>query len=282
MENNHAEADGDLLFHQMIRPSTGCASYVVGSKTTRRCMLVDPLVDVERYEPLLKEERLDVVALIDTHTHADHISGLRAFSVLYPRAAVLMHESCPASFKFRRIRDGERLDETIKPTIFPFSDVSIKALYTPGHARDHICVLIESEREEKKVLISGDCLFVHDVGRTDLGRGDNAQMYESLFEKLLALDTDTEVYPAHVGTKHYITSGGVKTTIAEEGKSNPALTVKSKEEFFKYMTEDWPPKPAHCEKFVEVNLGRMELLDAQEQVRREELKNMGPTASRQS
>ena len=245
-------------------------------------MLVDPLMDVERYEPLLKEERLDVVALIDTHTHADHISGLRAFSLLYPGAAVLMHESSPASYKFQRIRDRERLDETINPRIFPSPDVSIKALYTPGHAKDHICILVKSQIEQKKILISGDCLFVHDVGRTDLGRGDNSQMYESLFEKILPLDPDTEVYPSHVGSRHYITSGGAKTTIAEERKSNPALMVKSKEEFFKYMTEDWPPKPDHYEKYVEVNLGRIELSDAQEQVKLEELKKVGPTALRQS
>lgn len=240
-------------------------------------MLVDPLMDVERYEPLIKEERLNVVALIDTHTHADHISGLRAFSLIYPRAAVMMHESCTALFKFQRIRDGERLDETITPRIFPSSAFSIKALYTPGHAKDHISILVESQKEEKKILISGDCLFVHDVGRTDLGSGDNSQMYESLFQKLLRLDPDTEVYPAHVGSKHYITSGGTKTTIAEERKSNPALKVKSKEEFFKYMTEDWPPKPAHYVKFVEVNLGRIGLLDAQEQVRQEEGTELGTT-----
>jgi glyoxylase-like metal-dependent hydrolase (beta-lactamase superfamily II) len=243
----------DFIFHQFIREATGCASYLIASEKSGKSIVVDPLTDTERYETYLKERNLKVAAIVDTHTHADHLSGLRNFSALYPDAVLAMHESTPATFSFHKIKDGDHLEDLIGLSF------AIKVIYTPGHATNHICLLLETLPLK---LISGDCLFIGDVGRTDLGRGDNEQMYESLFHKLLLLPRDTEVYPAHVGAKHFISSGKVSTTIGIEQETNPALLAGSKEKFVKYMTEGWPPKPDRYKEIIDVNLGRKPALEA--------------------
>jgi len=249
----------DLVFHQFIREYTGCASYLVGSEKTGKGILVDPLIDTERYESILNEHDLEIAALVDTHTHADHLSGLRYYSSLFPKATLCMHESAPNNFSYEKLKDGANLNGLIGSSSF-----AIMVIYTPGHATDHICLLLKSNMGNK--LLSGDCLFIGDVGRTDLGRGDNDQMYESLFHKLLSLDPATEVYPAHIGAKHFLATEKVGTQIGTERDTNPALQVKSKEEFFKYMTEGWPPKPPFYQEVINVNLGKLSLSDAQEQI----------------
>ena len=231
----------------------------MGSEKTGKCILVDPMVNIERYEPFLKEKTLEIIALVDTHTHADHLSGLRYFSELFPAAIMAMHETAPTNFQCTKLKDGAHLEKMIGA-----SDFSIKVMYTPGHATDHVCLLIEASGTP--ILLSGDCLFIGDVGRTDLGRGDNDLMYDSLFHKLLLLDPSTEVYPAHIGAKHFLATEKVKTSIGVERDTNPALQVKSKQEFHKYMTEGWPPKPAYYEEIISINLGKMSLSDAQEKV----------------
>jgi glyoxylase-like metal-dependent hydrolase (beta-lactamase superfamily II) len=248
----------ELIFQQFLREYTGCASYLIGSEKTGKCILVDPLVDTERYEQFLKEHNLNIVAFVDTHTHADHLSGLRYFNSLYPSATLAMHEAAPTNFQCKKLKDGERLDDLIGLS------VPIKVIYTPGHAIDHISLHLESQGVSR--LLSGDCLFIGDVGRTDLGRGDNDLMYDSLFHKLLQLDSSTEVYPAHIGAKHFLATEKVKTQIGVERDSNPALQLKSKEEFFKYMTDGWPPKPPYYEEIVSINLGRLLLSDTQEKI----------------
>jgi hydroxyacylglutathione hydrolase len=261
-ETHHVRAvqrlNEELVFQQFIREYTGCASYLIGSEKTGKCVLVDPLIDTERYEPFLKEHDLEIAALVDTHTHADHISGLRYFSSLFPRAILAIHESAPTNFSCEKLKDGDLLDGFIGSS-FP-----VKVIYTPGHATDHICLLLESPGSKK--LLSGDCLFIGDVGRTDLGRGDNDLMYDSLFYKLLSLDPSTEVYPAHIGAKHFLATEKVRTQIGTERDTNPALQVKSKEEFLKYMTEGWPPRPPYYEEIIKINLGNLSLSETQEEI----------------
>jgi len=254
--------DNELIFCQLIKENSGCASYVIGSAKTRKCILVDPLMDTERYETFLEEKHLDPLALLDTHTHADHLSGLRYFA-RFPNAVLAIHEKAPVNFPSQKLRDGELLNERF-PDLF-FANYMIKVLYTPGHATDHICLLLLEDGRERK-LLSGDSLFIGDVGRTDLGRGDNDLMYDSLFRKILKLDPEAEVYPAHVGAKHFLSSGGVKTQVKIERDTNPALQTKSREEFEKYMTEGWPPKPSYYEEIININLGKLSLLDVQEEI----------------
>ena len=175
-----------------------------------------------------------------------------------------MHRAAPTSFECQRLEDNS----TLLGELISSSSFTIKVIHTPGHAIDHISLLIQkSGSSENEILLSGDCLFIGDVGRTDLGRGDNELMYDSLFHKLLALDPSTEVYPAHIGAKHFLATEKVKTQIGVERDTNPALQVKSKDEFLKYMTEGWPPKPPFYEEIINVNLGRVPLTESLKTVR---------------
>ena len=123
-------------------------------------------------------------------------------------------------------------------------------MYTPGHTYDHNCYLIKDK------LLSGDCLFIGDVGRIDLG-GDARKkaklLYESL-RKLEKLSPDTRVYPNHVGAAHAINSEDSFSTISNEMKNNEAFQIKNIDDFYEYMTEGWPPKPDNWEKIIEDNL----------------------------
>jgi hydroxyacylglutathione hydrolase len=221
-------------------------------------------MDTERYEVILSKENLNVIALIDSHIHADHISGIRLFSQLYPNSEMSVFENAPVEFQCRRLHDGEVLDYDLG------SNFSIDVMHTPGHTLDHICLLLSMNKgyRGRQFLMSGDCLFIGDVGRTDLGRGDNDKMYDSLFHKILKLDPRTEVYPAHIGRKHFLPAGKVRTTIGVEKKTNPALQIKSKEEFIRYMTEGWPPRPEYYQEIININLGKSSLLEVQEQIRK--------------
>ena len=259
----------ELIFHQIIRQHTGCASYIVGSNETGKCIIVDPPIDTERFESYLKEKNLDISAVIDTHTHADHLSGLRNVASLYRRAVLAMHESAPTLFPILKLKDGDLLRQLHLDEIFAHPDFAIRVIYTPGHATDHICLLLQSDKERAR-LFSGDCLFIGDVGRTDLGRGDNDLMYNSLFHKILFLDPRTEVYPAHLGAKHFLATEKVNTQIGYERDTNPALQAKSIDEFRKYMTEGWPPKPHFYQEIIDINLGKISLLDVQEEMIRAE------------
>ena len=135
--------------------------------------------------------------------------------------------------------------------------LKVQLLHTPGHAPEHVSLLIED-----KTLLTGDTLLVKDVGRIDLGRGDPDQLYDSLFNKLLKLEDHVEVMPGHVGKAHFV-SGDSSSTIGLERRTNPALKAQTREEFIRYMTEGWPPKPADYEQCVKVNSGLMERREAQ-------------------
>ena len=271
MELQATDIGQDFVLLQLVRKHTGCASYVIGSKSDKNCIMVDPLMDVERYQWALAEYGFKVLGLIDTHTHADHLSGLRELSQSFPSAFLAIHESAPVRFQCEKLKDGEILNDRL-PSSFSNGGIEIEVIHTPGHASDHICLLIQTKNEsgeKNDVLLSGDCLFIGDVGRTDLGRGDNHKMFDSLFNKLLKLDPRTEVYPAHIGVKHFISSQEMKTTIGVQKETNPALHVRSEQEFFKYMTEDWPPKPEYYQDFIRVNLGETSLEEAQDRIIKE-------------
>ena len=122
--------------------------------------------------------------------------------------------------------------------------------YTPGHTYDHNCYLIEDK------LLSGDCLFIGDVGRIDLG-GDPLEKTEMLYNSLRKLEKlpgDTKVYPNHVGAVHAIDSEDKFSTISKEMKNNEAMQIKDIKEFYTYMTEGWPPKPDNWEEIIAYNL----------------------------
>jgi len=228
---------------QMIAEASGCCSYLIGSK--KELILVDPLNDVERFMRPVQAEGSKIVAVIDTHVHADHVSGSREIQRL-TGCPIYMHESSPVKFPFNPLGEKE----------YSLAGCKVQVLHTPGHAPEHVSLLVEDE-----AVLAGDTLLVRDVGRVDLGRGDANQLYDSIFGKLLKLPDHVEVLPGHVGKAHFV-SGDNSSTIGVERRMNPALQMKSREEFLQYMTEGWPPKPNHYEQYIKVNCGLIVLAEA--------------------
>jgi glyoxylase-like metal-dependent hydrolase (beta-lactamase superfamily II) len=227
----------------MIAQNSGCCSYLIGSG--REYVLVDPLIDIERFTKTVEVEQGKIVGVIDTHVHADHVSGSREMQRL-THCPIFMHETSPVKFPFAQMQEKE----------YNIAGLKIQVLHTPGHAPEHISLLIED-----KAVLTGDTLLVGDVGRVDLGRGDPNQLYDSLFGKLLRLRDDVQVFPGHVGKAHFV-SGDNSSMIGLERRKNPALKARTRSDFLQYMSDGWPPKPAHHELYVNVNLGLIDPRDA--------------------
>ena len=131
----------------------------------------------------------------------------------------------------------------------------LQFIHTPGHTYDHICILVDNSK-----ILTGDTMLIGDVGRIDLGgdpRDKSDKLYDSLHGKLLKLADAIEVYPTHVGTAHHLATTSTSSTIAKETENNGALKLKTKDEFFKYMTEDWPPKPPDYQNIIRLNRGEV-------------------------
>ena len=239
-----------------MRKESGCCTYLLGAADRGEYLLVDPLMDYERFLPEMDpmhKSRIEYV--IDTHIHADHLSGVREVCSM-SGAKLMMHKSAPIADNFLPLDDGAELN---------LGGLDVKVLHTPGHAPEHISLLVD-----KKFLLSGDTLLIRDVGRTDLGRGSNEQLYKSIFERLSLLDDGVGVYPAHIGSQHFL-SGELSSTIGIEKHLNPVLQIKSFDEFVQYMTEGWPPKPTYHELYVKVNQGLMTLDEAQSRLQKSAL-----------
>ena len=228
---------------QLILGDTGCVSYIVFCKEKRECAIIDSF---EEYEEDIHEEikRLGfptVKYVIDTHTHADRNSASSYFASEFGVEGIVKSEMTKYKGKKLGTKDGD---------ILKVGNTELKVLYTPGHTYDHNSYLVEDN------LLSGDCLFIGDVGRIDLG-GDPREKTEMLYNslrKLEQLPANTKVYPNHVGAVHAIDSEEKFSTISKEMKNNEAMQIKDIKEFYTYMTEGWPPKPENWEKIIEYNL----------------------------
>ena len=227
----------------MVAERSGCCSYLVGSGS--EFILVDPLIEVERFTKSAQLRDGKIVGVIDTHVHADHLSGSRAIQKL-TGCPIYMNEASPVNFPFVALAEKE----------YSLAGSKIRVIHTPGHAPEHVSLLVDG-----RTVLTGDTLLIGDVGRADLGRGDASKLYDSLFSKLLALEDHVEVMPGHVGKAHFV-SAGTSSTIGLERQTNSALQAKTREEFIRYMTEGWPPKPDHYELYVQVNSGFLDLRDA--------------------
>jgi sulfur dioxygenase len=200
-----------------------CKTYLIGAKGSPDIALIDPVLEhVPEYLDLVRRERLRLTHVIDTHTHADHISGAAALRD-HTGCDYVMHENSPVGCVSMRVANGS--------TIFPAS-VRIDIIYTPGHTRDSICLLL-SDR-----ILTGDTLFLDEggAGRDDLPGGDPGAHWESL-QRLLTLREDLTVYPAH----EY--RGRQPSSLAIQKIQNPHLKRRTKEEFIRYI-EDLKLGPA--------------------------------------
>jgi len=203
-----------MIFRQLFDQVSGTYSYLLASRRGGEALIIDPVLEkVDRYLQLMRELDLRLVKAVDTHLHADHITGLGALRDR-THCITVMGEQTKADVVSMRLADGERL--TIE-------GVSLDAIYTPGHTDDSYS-FIASDR-----VFTGDTLLIRGTGRTDFQNGDARAQYESIFGRLLKLPDATLVYPAH----DY--KGDTVSTIGEEKAFNPRLQVKSVDQYVELM-----------------------------------------------
>jgi sulfur dioxygenase len=229
----------DLFIRQMPRRDTGCLTYFVGDPVARIAIVIDPGLDVAPYEAALQEGDWKLAAIVETHTHADHLAGHAALHAATDAPIYVSHRS-PAEYPHRRLSEGESV---------PFGAQELVVLETPGHTRDHLTLRLRDQ------IFTGDTLLLGSCGRTDLGGGSPELLWESLQDQILRLPNETEVYPAHYGPHHSLPDRFV-STLGFERATNEALQPATREAFIDYMTEGWPPKPKDFDRIVQANLDR--------------------------
>lgn len=220
-----------MIFEQVV--TGGCLSYLLGCEATRAAVLIDPeLSRIDSYLGLVHQQGVNVRYLVDTHTHADHFSASHELArVLH--APVVMHRLSPAPFADLRVDDGDMLI---------VGELRLKALHTPGHTRDSIC-LVAADR-----VFTGDTLLIGGTGRTDLPSGNPQELYDSLFHKLLKLPPETLVFPAHdyKGRSH--------STVGAEIAGNPRLQKKDPDAFVEMMQQLDIAAPTHLTEALRTNM----------------------------
>jgi sulfur dioxygenase len=203
-----------MIFRQLFEPLSCTYSYLIASRRGGEAIIIDPVLDkVDRYLQLMRELNLRLVKAVDTHLHADHITGLGALRDR-TQCITVMGEQSSVDVVSMRIADGDKLN---------IEGVSMDVMYTPGHTDDSYSLLLQDR------VFTGDTLMIRGTGRTDFQNGDARAQYESLFGKLLRLPDETLVYPAH----DY--KGDTVSTIGEEKAFNPRLQVKSADEYVALM-----------------------------------------------
>ncbi len=205
-----------LLIKQFSHKETSTYSYLIASNFNN-AILIDPVKDeIERYKKKLEEFNLKLKYAIDTHIHADHVTALGDLRNIY-NCETIMGEQSNVDCVSRSITDE---------TILFLDEIRIKALYTPGHTDDSYCYLLNENK--KQFLFSGDTLLIKGNGRTDFQNGCSSNLFESLHKKILILDDETIVYPAH-------DYKGVKSTTIKEEKLNNHRLNMDKDAFINFM-----------------------------------------------
>jgi glyoxylase-like metal-dependent hydrolase (beta-lactamase superfamily II)/rhodanese-related sulfurtransferase len=247
-----------MIFHQFQNEESGCLSYLIGCGQAGEAVVVDPGRDrVDDYMRLARKKGLRITRIVETHTHADHISGNRDLAAL-AQAPIVLHRATKAVFEHVGVSDG---DEILLGT------VGLKVLHTPGHTPDSICLLVtdRSRGREPWFVLTGDTLFIGDVGRPDLGGEQAASaLYDSLRGALLPLPDSVEVYPAHGAGSlcGRAMSSKAASTIGFERRFNPALAPRSRQAFVQFLMAGLPPTPPSFQTIVGKNQGLIPLVSA--------------------
>ena len=203
-----------MIFNQLFDKATSTYTYLIASAPQREALIIDPVLEnVEIYINLLKELNLKLVKVVDTHIHADHITGAYQLNKK-TNCTTIMGENSPADSVHLKVKDGEKIK---------IDKLEIKTIYPPGHTSDSYSFLIDN------FLFSGDALLINGTGRTDFQNGNAKDSYNSIFNKLLKLPDETFLYPAH----DY--NGKKVSTIGNEKKFNPRLQVKNADEYINIM-----------------------------------------------
>lgn len=235
-----------MYFKQFLHDETGCSSYFVASRQSREALVVDPQLEIEPYLHLAEERDYRIALVVDTHLHADHLSGNRRLGAA-TGAEVCMHESADVEFPFRKLRDGEELR---------LGQVTAQVVHTPGHRPEAVSLLLTNppRSPEPSMVLSGDTLFVGDVGRPDFGGPEGAaEQYQSI-QKLLGLEDYLEVFPAHFeGSCGKGMCGRPSSTIGFERRFNPVLQLAHAD--FLALASEVPARPLNMTAILEANRG---------------------------
>ncbi len=220
-----------MIFKQLFDKNSSTYTYVIASANGREALIIDPVLEnVETYINLLKKFNLKLVKVIDTHIHADHVTGASLLNKK-TNCCTIMGEHTPAESVQIKVRE----DEIIK-----IDELKMRTIYTPGHTSDSYSFLMNN------ILFSGDTLLINGTGRTDFQNGNAKDAYHSIFNKLLKLPEETILYPGH----DY--NGEKMSTIGNEKKFNPRLQVNSENEYEEIMNNLNLPKP----KLMDINIPR--------------------------
>src|ERR1700704_4537198 len=206
--------ESPMIFRQLFDSVSGTYTYLIASRHGGEALIIDPVLEkVDRYLQLVNELELRLVKAVDTHLHADHITGLGALRDR-THCITVMGEMSKVDVVSMRLAEGDKL--TIE-------GVALDVLYTPGHTDDSYSFLM------KDSVFTGDTLLIRGTGRTDFQNGDPRAQYDSIFNKLLKLPDDTLIYPAH----DY--KGEMVSTIGEEKAFNPRLQIRSVDQYVELM-----------------------------------------------
>ena len=203
-----------MIFEQLFDTKSSTYTYIISSGKGREALIIDPVIEhTDKYIQVLKNLELKLVKVIDTHIHADHITGLNELNKR-TNCARIMGEKSKSEVIDLRIKDSEKIN---------VEKIELKAIYTPGHTDCSYSYLMNDR------VFTGDTLLINGTGRTDFQNGSSEDAYDSLFNKLLKLPKETLVYPAH----DY--NGKKYSTIENEKNNNPRLQVSSKEQYAEIM-----------------------------------------------
>ena len=222
-----------MIFNQIFDTKSSTYTYIIASAKGREAAIIDPVLEnVDECIQLLNELDLKLVKVIDTHIHADHVTGASKLKQA-TNCATLMGEHTPADAVEIKVKDNE---------LIKIDSLKIKSLYTPGHTSDSYSFLLDN------YLFSGDTLLINGTGRTDFQNGSSKDAYNSLFNNILKLPEETLVYPGH----DY--NGKFSSTIGNEKKFNPRLQVKSVDEYVEIMSNLNLSKPEMMDSNVSKNI----------------------------
>ena len=235
-----------MYFKQILDEHCGCASYLIASRQTGEAAIVDPGITTGQYEELLAERSFRLRYVVDTHVHADHVSGARQLAAAHD-AEVCLHEGARVTYPFRPLHDGEEV---------VLGQLRLRVIHTPGHRPELISLLVvnPARSPEPSMVLTGDSLLVGDVGRPDFGGGDARAQYESL-TRLLRLPDWVAVFPGHFeGPCGKGMCGRPSTTIGFERLFNP-LARLDRTPFVDLLTDAVPARPLNMVTIEATNRG---------------------------
>ena len=222
-----------MIFNQLFDSKSSTYTYIISSGKGREALIIDPVIEhPDEYVKVLESLDLKLVKVIDTHIHADHISGLNELNKR-TNCTRIMGEKSKSEVVDLKLKDNENIS---------IENIQLKAIYTPGHTDCSYCYVMNDR------VFTGDTLLINGTGRTDFQSGSPYDAYESLFNKLLKLPEKTLIYPAH----DY--NGKKNSTIETERNNNPRLQVSSKEEYAEIMNNLNLSNPKMMDVAVPANL----------------------------